>query len=400
MGYAKRMWMEEEARCYHTSSDAVCADCFDDAGLSAFIEGNLEAKACSVCGRTSDHKIAASADKVLQFYLEKIYEHYEDAADTAPWDGEEGGYMVTTYSMRDIVFSEHPNIAPYETCKWLYSLLKDHVVFCDRNWQIMTPGDALKSGWGVFADSVKHTTRFLFFPKSGEKDQSVEPYLVRPEEMLESLGDVIHDCGLIRSLPVGTLLFRARGHEPGIEYSLAKDLGPPPVELANTAGRMNAAGIVVFYGARDKNTALVEATGKNRIISVGGFETLTELPVVDLTNLPPVPSIFESGPRESLRFLHHFTHEVSQPFEPDAEIHIEYVPTQVVSEYFRHRLQDDHGKPIRGIVYWSARIPETANVALFIESSEVEGVPTEYWLKKEPVLRLVSTERNTVLRRP
>ena len=73
-------------------------------------------------------------------------------------------------------------------------------------------------------------------------------------------------------------------------------------------------------------------------------------------------------------------------------IHIEYTPTQVVSEFFRHRFHDAQGNPIRGLVYGSAKRPGAANLALFIDSSEVEGVVTESWRKKEPVLRLVSIE--------
>jgi hypothetical protein len=102
----------------------------------------------------------------------------------------------------------------------------------------------------------------------------------------------------------------------------------------------------------------------------GPAEEGTGLSVVDLTNLPSVPSIFESGPRESLRFLHRFMQEVSQPFEPDAEIHIEYTPTQVASEFFRHRLHDAQGHSIRGLVYGSAKRTGAVNLALFIESSE------------------------------
>jgi len=392
MGYAKRMWMEEQAREYHTSSDGVCVNCFDDPGLAAFIAEHLETNTCSICGRKGNEKIAAPADEVVQFFLEKMYDHYEDAANTAPWDGEEGGFMVTTYSMYDLLFDKYPDIAPYETLEWLHSRLKDDVVLCDRDWQIMTPGQALESGWGAFAESVKHTTRFLFFPNAKRDDDDGEPFRVRPEEMLDQLGEAIQACGLIRSIAAGTKVFRARGHETGKTFTLPKDLGPPPVEFAKTAGRMNAPGIVVFYGAYEKETALAEATGNHAAFSVAGFETLTELSVVDLTNLPRVPSIFEGGPRESLRSLHRFTREVSQPFEPDAEIHIEYTPSQVVSEFFRHRLHDGQGNPIRGLVYGSAKRTGAANLALFVESWEVEGVATETWRKKEPVLRLVSTE--------
>jgi len=111
----------------------------------------------------------------------------------------------------------------------------------------------------------------LFFPQEKQEDDYGEPFRVRPEEMLDELGKVIHECGLIRSLAAGTKVFRARGHKTGTTYTLPKDLGPPPVELAKTAGRMNAPGIVVFYGAYEKDTAIAEATGKRTAFSVAEF---------------------------------------------------------------------------------------------------------------------------------
>ncbi len=210
--------------------------------------------------------------------------------------------------------------------------------------------------------------------------------------MLEKLGDVIQSCELIRNLPVGTKLFRARGYKEGTNYATPGELGPPPVEFAKTAGRMNAPGIVVFYGALDRRTAAAEATGSHLHLSIGEFETLVDLTIVDLTDLPRVPSIFEGANRDSLLFLHHFAEEVSQPFEPDADIHIEYVPTQIVSEYLRHRLRAEDSKAVRGVLYRSAKRPDTKNLALFIDSIEVKGVGADRWRLKESVLRLTSVE--------
>jgi hypothetical protein len=117
---------------------------------------------------------------------------------------------------------------------------------------------------------------------------------------------------------------------------------------------------------------------------------------VDLTHIPPVPSIFEGGRRESLQFLRRFARSVSQPFTPDAEIHIEYTPTQVVSEYLRRRLRDCDGRKIRGVLYRSAKKSGGTNLALFVESEEVDGVPSERLTPKKRMLRLVSVVEHSL----
>jgi hypothetical protein len=68
VSYTKRMMEEEEARGYETSSDAICAKCFDDSGIVGFIEDHLESKTCTLCGQTNGENIAAPADEVLQFF--------------------------------------------------------------------------------------------------------------------------------------------------------------------------------------------------------------------------------------------------------------------------------------------------------------------------------------------
>jgi hypothetical protein len=87
--------------------------------------------------------------------------------------------------------------------------------------------------------------------------------------------------------------------------------------------------------------------------------------------------------------LHRFAQDVSQPFTPDLEIHVEYTPTQVVSEYLRHRFRDHANKPVRGILYGSAKAAGKKNIALFMGAGEVEGYKTESWEKLDPLIRLV-----------
>lgn len=391
MGLAKRLWEAEQERRYHTSEDAVCPECFWDEGLKGFIKSHLQSNTCTLCGKTADDAIAAPADEVLEFFLDKVWDHYESANGNAPWDSEENRYFVKTWSLYDLVFDEFSEIADYSTLEWLYEHLKDDGEYCERDWQILSPGDALKSAWGQFCHAIKHETRFLFFV-DGKDEDDAEPYRVRPADMLEALDQVIRECGLIKEIKSGTRLFRTRGHEVGKTFKEVVDLGPPPKNLAKSAGRMNAPGIVVMYGALDRDTAIAESTGEDKNFSVAEFELSVDFRVVDLTHIPHVPSIFEDGPRESLLFLRHFAKDVSQPFTPDKELHVEYTPTQVVSEYLRHRARDKQRRAIHGLFYKSTKREGGINLALFIESEEVEGVASDGWKPKEHRLKMVGVE--------
>ena len=272
VGFTKRLLEEEMARGYHTSEDTVCADCFRDDGIRDFIQEHLQSDSCSVCGRTATEPIAAPADDVLEYFLETLHEYYESAEGNAPFDDEENRFCVETWDIYDLLFGELGDIAESDTLNWLHSRIKDGVTYCRRDWQIMSAGEALTSAWERFCHAVKHETRFLFFANDVDEDDG-EPYRVRPAEMLDELGGVIRSCGLIHSLSPGRRMFRVRGHENGKAFTAPLEVGPPPEKYANTAGRMNAPGIVVMYASFDRDTALEEATGNHTEFSVAEFET-------------------------------------------------------------------------------------------------------------------------------
>jgi hypothetical protein len=69
--------------------------------------------------------------------------------------------------------------------------------------------------------------------------------------------------------------------------------------------------------------------------------------------------------REELIFLEKFVEAISQPVEKDGCEHIDYVPSQVVSEYFALIFQVSRGKHLDGIVYPSAVRPGGRNLVLF-----------------------------------
>ena len=105
---------------------------------------------------------------------------------------------------------------------------------------------------------------------------------------------------------------------------------------------MSPAGIVMTYVSEDAATALAETADKPGTYAVGQFRALRDITILDLADLPPIPSLFEEisdtlpyDPHKALRFLHRLADDISRPIERDDRVHIEYVPTQVVTEFLR-----------------------------------------------------------------
>jgi hypothetical protein len=121
---------------------------------------------------------------------------------------------------------------------------------------------------------------------------------------------------------------------------------------------MSPSGIAMFYGAEDEETAIAEmlavAPSRDDLLTIATFESRVPLHIVDLDAIPQVPSLFEPTAlerRSSLVFLNRFASEVSRPVDRDEREHLEYVPTQIVTEYFRHVFEAEHGVRIDGIRY-------------------------------------------------
>lgn len=135
----------------------------------------------------------------------------------------------------------------------------------------------------------------------------------------------------------------------------------------------------MFYAALDKNTALAETTYGNRDkkfseATIATFELTEDLLVLNLVKLPPVPSIFDGDEanfdRPTLLFLYDFVRDFTQPVEKDGREHVEYVPSQVVTEYVRYRLVEKVGQPVQGILYGSARTTEGTGCVLFLKHGD------------------------------
>ena len=136
---------------------------------------------------------------------------------------------------------------------------------------------SLDDAWRFFCRVVANHSRFLFWHEAVIPVADHGAVRVPPAEMLRELGRAILLAGLAREIPAGTMLHRARLFAPGaIVETTAAALGPPPRAFAQ-ANRMSAAGISMFYGAFEPETAAAEVAGAGGTMAVVPFLALRPL---------------------------------------------------------------------------------------------------------------------------
>ena len=240
--------------------------------------------------------------------------------------------------------------------------------------EVCPPGSAVQVSGGRFA--VDLNDRDFPDPRQELIDNSEGILATR---ILDAIGEAVEEVGLTRILPSSTKFYRGRVGPADKPYRTARKLGPPP-QMKALDSRMSPAGIPMFYGAMEEFTAIAETVvqkiSPGTVINVGQFTTLVEFWILDLTKLDPVPSLFseQRHMRPVLKFLNSFVRDLSKPIKRDGRVHIEYVPTQIVTEYFRHSFKRYDGSPVRGILYPSSRAPGGIACVLFFTREEC-GAP-------------------------
>jgi hypothetical protein len=100
-------------------------------------------------------------------------------------------------------------------------------------------------------------------------------------------------------------------------------------------------------------------------------------PIDPTTRLPYAPSVFaelpdgyDYDPRPRLNFLHKISGEISRPIARDDRVHVEYVPTQIVTEYVRTAVRINRRK-VDGIRYNSSRKNAKTALVLFADQDDL-----------------------------
>src|SRR5713226_177366 len=82
----------------------VCANCFADYAVQAFIQTEAVSRECDYCEEQSDNDIAAPLRDVIRFIRDGIETEWATPEDESLlWDSEEGRYMLPVKDSYDLL---------------------------------------------------------------------------------------------------------------------------------------------------------------------------------------------------------------------------------------------------------------------------------------------------------
>jgi hypothetical protein len=371
--------MDEE-----TESPTICLRCIGDDDLRSQLQTEASQITCSYCqttgpGITVQH-LAREVDETLRFVLRpgQTSQHFNLDSDKSFY--EQDGDILSLYVQELLKIDDAAAEAvvealidndpadprdgdePFYASDQLYERAES------EDWEF-------SETWREFSETLKHDQRFF------------------GRAISEDLARILGEPGSTEAaeLPVLILgqgnesshLFRARravSAEKAREFvSDPQNELCAPLPEAATAGRMNPAGISVFYGATSEDVAIAEVRPSvGSLVVVGSFVPIRPLRLLDLTQLRGLKSpgsVFAPGYKERVsraQFLRGFHRLVVQPVQPQDEP-LEYLPTQAVAEYVRNSLGFD------GILYASTQVG-TLNK---------ESLPKEETVKSKPAYNAV-----------
>lgn len=342
----------------------ICHECIGNDVMKNYIKQNGSVGVCTYCGKK---RKTVALDALLPTIECGITFSFSRAVDELPC--EKGEYVGRTYTTEEVI-KEHlfeEIDAQYDDILDDLTDLIDDEVWCDANPFDGAEEDVAFYDWQKFCQVVKEKVRYVFFRADEENKYYDNPALV-----LDRIAKYVEKLNLTRQIDKNTKLFRCRTHESEKWFAEAADFAPPPAPKS-TAGRMNAAGINVFYLTLDQKTALCETDVLGRdFASIASFRVKDSIKVIDLTKIKTlkIPSIFDIENRDkraAIKFLQKFAETISRKANVKD---IDYVPTQIITEFFRY-VKNSKKQSYSGILYDSTQNPGGKCLALFLTREEV-----------------------------
>ena len=359
----------------------VCHACIDDTVLSKQVEEEGAQTECSYCHTTRAAFTLADLSNRIHQVLE---EHFEPLPEDDVREQLRQGSKDIESVIEEVAGPEQGIAA--DVREYLLNRLAQTNNVAGGAQNPYNPGilyvereadtSDLHSAWWGFKEEIRSHARFFGATTVATLDR-----------IFKNLASLRTICGkpVIREIKPGardSSFWRARIAHSVPEMNsildlnfLSSQLGPPPSDKA-TAGRMNAEGIPVFYGALEKETCVSEVRAPvGSFVVLVKFDLLNPIRVLDLEALSNVysnfshfdPNYIEKRNLES--FLKELVGEMSRPVMPHEEDR-EYIATQKVSEYLASQVEPR----LHGIIFSSAQTGGGGcNVVLFNGACSVEA---------------------------
>jgi RES domain-containing protein len=370
---------------------ALCHRCVGEEYLSAEIRIQGKRTKCAYCGRQEKaYRLGAVAERIDGAFQQHYVRTSDqpDAWESAmlsdrelDYDWERHGEPVEAAIMNaaeipEPAASDIQRILEERYSDYEAAMMGDETEFAaesyyeergaeDGNW---------RDEWLTFERTLKTEARF-FSRWAADHLASV----------FEGIGSMVTHDGrpLVIDAGPGTklkVLYRARVFQSDskLESALKRpdlELGSPP-SWAATAGRMNALGISVFYGADRAAVALAEVRPPvGSRVGVARFHIIRPLRLLDLVALGAVStrgSIFDPTYATRLEretFLRSLSQRMTRAIMPDDEAS-EYLVTQAIADY----LATDSVEKLDGIIFPSVQAQAGRNVVLFHKAARIEAI--------------------------
>jgi RES domain-containing protein len=389
----------EENGHLRPTQETICLDHLTDPVLRRHVEHEAIALQCSFCDRRSTEPFAVPMDEIVEHVYKVATWLYEDFNNASYFAGEPFETPLDTLDVvADCVEGAFDDLVLDQVIDVIAGAF-DY----PESWFASGLQDQFAYGWDQFASTVKHQSRFIYLASSMRPGSDREPPALLARFLDGLLAYADKEARMLVTLDAGFKLFRGRMTDDltalrtKIDAEPSTELGPAPAERAG-AGRMNAQGIPLFYVADDLHTAVAEVALHSPYDDavVGEFFTQRRLTILDLTKTPKMPSVFDHAHRERFmftRFVDDFVGHITAPVILDGRQRIEYVPTQVVTEFLRWAPD----RRIDGIAFPSRASKTGKNLVLFYGPGNAFRTepPTEEELQSRGTERAIGWQNET-----
>jgi hypothetical protein len=323
-------------------------------------------------------------EELAEYILVVIKMRWKKAVEHLSWNGREGGYQGKTCNTDEILYDnlDLDNIKLWENLSRQVCNLADGETWCAESEVDITEFEINTNSWSNFCSISKFKSRFFLADKVvfRANDFYEQGWDMSIQDFLSKLFCLIVNHGLLEKIPSDTLLYRARKFLCNDSFTNleSSEFGPPPQDRSLQSNRMNPPGIPVMYASETQETAFKEvlpSEDEGHLVKVAQFEVLKDLQIINLdTNniKPKIPDYWSSVANdeiEGISFLHDFATEITKPIKRDDRQTIEYIPTQIITEFFRDA--SNNGVKIDGIKYSSSFKNASNNLVLFIDNSQI-----------------------------